>query len=80
MLGFLDGTTHKPIVGTAAISTAPAIDDKIIATWKQGNAKVITRILNSVDPSFSMALQAFAMVSDMWKHMKKFYRLQNKAR
>ena len=80
MLGYLDGTTPKPVAGTAATSTTPVVDDKIIATWNQHNAKVITSILNSVDPSFSMALQAFTMASDMWKHMKKIYHQQNKAR
>ena len=80
MLGYLDGTTPKPIAGTTATSTTPVVGDKINATWNQRNAKVITWILNSVDPSFSMALQAFTMASDMWKHMKKIYHQQNKAR
>eukprot|EP00268_Persea_americana_P015300 TRINITY_DN16998_c0_g1_i7.p1 TRINITY_DN16998_c0_g1~~TRINITY_DN16998_c0_g1_i7.p1 ORF type:complete len:163 (+),score=20.30 TRINITY_DN16998_c0_g1_i7:753-1241(+) len=80
MLGYLDGTTPKPIAGTIATSTTPAVDDKIISTWNQCNAKMITWILNLVDSSFSMALQAFTMASDTWKHMKKIYHQQNKAR
>eukprot|EP00268_Persea_americana_P001630 TRINITY_DN10493_c0_g1_i1.p1 TRINITY_DN10493_c0_g1~~TRINITY_DN10493_c0_g1_i1.p1 ORF type:complete len:147 (+),score=20.06 TRINITY_DN10493_c0_g1_i1:813-1253(+) len=74
MLGYLDGTTIKPAVDPNGT------EDKSIAIWNQRNAKVVTWILNSVDPSFTMALQAFTKASDMWTHMKKIYHQQNKAR
>ena len=77
MLGYLDGTTIKPAVDPNGTTAA---DYKTIATWNQQNAKVVTWILNSVDPSFTMALQAFTKASDMWAHVKKIYHQQNKAR
>ncbi|XXG51957.1 hypothetical protein AAC387_Pa03g0404 [Persea americana] len=86
LLGYLDGTTQKPttILDTTAkdgASTASkTVDEKAVATWNQNNAKVVTWILNSVDPSLSLSLQAFTKASDMWNHMKKLYHQTNKAR
>lgn len=83
MLGYLDGTTPKPLAVQNMDSTSIAstvVDDKAVTTWNQHNTKVVTWILNSVDPSFSMALLAFTEASDMWKHMQKICCQTNKAR
>eukprot|EP00268_Persea_americana_P025756 TRINITY_DN25109_c1_g1_i1.p1 TRINITY_DN25109_c1_g1~~TRINITY_DN25109_c1_g1_i1.p1 ORF type:complete len:194 (+),score=28.25 TRINITY_DN25109_c1_g1_i1:528-1109(+) len=79
MLGYLDGTVPKPLVDSSSIASRTA-DEKAVATWNQNNAKVVTWILNSVDPSLSMSLQAFTKASDMWNPMKKLYHQTNKAR
>lgn len=76
MLGYLDGTTTKPVADSTGTTI---VDDKTIVTWNQRNAKVVTWILNSVDPSFTIALQAFTKASNMWAHLKKIYHQQNKA-
>lgn len=60
MLGYLDGTITKPTAVQDEDSTSTAskyADDKAMVTWNQNNAKVGTRILNSVDPSLYKLLQ-----------------------
>ncbi|XXG90666.1 hypothetical protein AAC387_Pa12g2380 [Persea americana] len=79
MLGYLDGTVPKPVVDSSSTASR-TVDEKAVATWNQNNAKVVTWILNSVDPSLSMSLQAFTKASDMWNHMKKLNHQTNKAR
>ena len=79
MLGYLDGTVTKLTVDSTN-TTSKTADEKAVATWNQNNAKVVTWILNSVDPSLSMSLQAFTKASDMWNHMKKLNHQTNKAR
>ena len=41
---------------------------------------MITWILNSIDPSLAVALQAYATAAKMWAHLKKIYHQTNKAR
>ena len=77
LLGYLDGTNTAPI---AVTFTSSAADAKTLATWNQNNAKVVTWILNYVDSSISLALQAYTKASDMWVHLKKLYQQANKAR
>ena len=69
--GYLDGSITKPTTST---------DTKALATWSKENAKVITWILNSIDPSLAIALQAYTTASDMWGHLKNVYHQTNKAR
>lgn len=60
MLGYLDGTITKPTAVQDEDSTSTAsksANDKAMATWNQNNAKVVTRILNSVNPSLYKLLQ-----------------------
>ena len=79
MLGYLDGTVTKLTVDSTN-TTSKTADEKAVATWNQNNAKVLTWILNSIDPSLSMSLQAFTKASNMWNHMKKLYHQTNKAK
>ena len=72
LFGYLDGTVTKP-------PTPSSTDSKAIATWSEENAKVITWILNSIDSSLAMALQAYATAAEMWAHLKKIYHQTNKA-
>ena len=76
LLGYLDGTTPAPKAVTATDDSGA----KTLATWNQNKAKVVTWILNSVDPSISLALQAYTMTSNMWVHLKNLYQKANKAR
>ena len=46
--GFFDGTSLEPI------------DDTAKATWIQDNSKVVTWIVNLVDPSITLSLQSFS--------------------
>lgn len=67
LAGFLDGTSLQPT------------GDKAKANWTQNNSKVVTCILNSVDPSITLSLQSFSRVSEMWKHLRKLYHQTNKS-
>ena len=71
LFGYLDGSITKPTTTT---------DTKALAIWSKENAKVITWILNSIDPSLAIALQAYTTAFDMWGHLKKVYHQTNKAR
>ena len=71
LFSYLDGSVPKPT------TTA---DTKTLATWSKENAKVITWILNSINPSLAIALQAYTTASDMWSHLKNIYHQTNKAR
>ena len=73
LFGYLDGSITKPQITSAT-------DSKSLATWSKENAKVITWILNSIDPSLAVALQAYTTATDMWAHLKKVYHQTNKAR
>ena len=73
LIGYLDGTTP-------AVTATDDSGAKTLATWNQNNTKVVTWILNSVDPSISLALQAYTTASDMWVHLKNLYQQANKAR
>ena len=73
LFGYLDGSITKPQITSAT-------DSKSLATWSKENAKVITWILNSIDPSLAVALQAYTTAADMWAHLKKVYHQTNKAR
>ena len=73
LFGYLDGSILKP-------QTTSSTDSKSLATWYKENAKVITWILNSIDQSLAIALQAYATASNMWAHLKKVYHQTNKAR
>lgn len=71
LLGILDGTDFMPESkeqGSASTAdpTSKSADEKVLATWRQNNIKVVTWILNSVDSSISLSLQAFSRASDMW--------------
>ena len=66
LMGYLDGTATK--------------DDKSTATWDQNNSKVVTWILNSIDPSITNSLQSFSTAAEMWLHWKSIYQQVNKAR
>lgn len=66
MLGDLEGIEIKPTA-----EKGKPVDAKAVTTWSHNNAKVVTWILNSIDPSLSLSLQAFTNASDMWNHMKK---------
>ena len=71
LFGYLDGSIPRPHITT---------DSKGLATWSKENAKVVTWILNSIDPSLAVALQAYTTATDMWAHLKKVYHQTNKAR
>lgn len=66
LLGYQDGTVTK--------------DDKSAATWDQNNSKVVTWILNSIDPSITNSLQFFSTAAEMCSHLKYIYQQVNKAR
>ena len=69
---YFDGTITKP-------STPSTTDSKALATWSKENTKVITWMLNSIDSSLVVALQAHTTAADMWAHLKKIYHQTNKA-
>eukprot|EP00268_Persea_americana_P010392 TRINITY_DN14227_c0_g1_i9.p1 TRINITY_DN14227_c0_g1~~TRINITY_DN14227_c0_g1_i9.p1 ORF type:complete len:116 (-),score=6.66 TRINITY_DN14227_c0_g1_i9:5-352(-) len=71
LFGYLDGSITRPTSTT---------DSKGLATWSKENARVVTWILNSIDPSLAVALQAYTTAADMWAHLKKVYHQTNKAR
>ena len=73
LFGYLDGTITKP-------PTPSTTDSEALATWSKVNAKVITWILNSIDSSLAVALQAYTTAADTWAHLKKIYHQTNKAR
>ena len=73
LFGYVDGSITKP---TAISST----DTKALSAWSKDNAKVITWILNSIDPSVAIALQAYTTAADTWAHLKTVYHQTNKAR
>eukprot|EP00268_Persea_americana_P042906 TRINITY_DN42998_c0_g1_i1.p1 TRINITY_DN42998_c0_g1~~TRINITY_DN42998_c0_g1_i1.p1 ORF type:complete len:254 (-),score=43.67 TRINITY_DN42998_c0_g1_i1:1786-2547(-) len=79
LLGLLDRSDPLPTADSAGTASKPA-DKKPITTWQQNNAKVITWILNSIDQSISLSLQAYTKASDMWNHLKKLHHQANKAR
>ena len=62
------------------VQVLPSTDSKALATWSKENAKVITWVLNSIDPSLIVALQAYTATSDMWAHLNKIHHQTNKAR
>ena len=64
LFGYLDGLITKP-------TTTSATDTKALSTWSKENAKVITWVLNSNDPSLAIALQAYNAAADMWAHLRK---------
>lgn len=86
--GYLDETVLAPleekskatIITTTTVPTATTTEEKFAGTWKQNNAKVVTRILNSIDPSIAISLHSFKKASDMWVHFKKLYHQINKAK
>lgn len=87
LLGILDGSDPMPVVSKSTdkdkdstSANVKQVDENTIATWHQKNAKVITRILDSIDPSISLSLQAFTKASEMWNHLKKLYHQTSKAR
>lgn len=69
--GYLDGTTSAPVDDK---------DAKATTTWTQNNSKVVTWILNSIEPSISLSLHSFSKASEMWNHLKKLHHQTNKAR
>ena len=71
LFGYLDGSITRPMSTT---------DSKSLANWSKENAKVVTWILNSIDSSLAVALQAYTTAADMWAHLKKVYHQTNKAR
>ena len=73
LFGYFDGSMTKP-------PTPSNTDSKILATWTKENAKVVTWILNSIDPSLAVALQAYTTTADIWAHLKKVYHHTNKVR
>ncbi|CAI0627052.1 unnamed protein product [Linum tenue] len=71
LLGWIDGSSEKPDVA------APAED---IAKWKQGDAKVKSLILGSVDPTIVLGLRLMKDARSMWKHLETTYSSHNVAR
>ena len=62
LLGYLDGTNPQPgssipmtEQGSTSTGSKP-VDEKVIASWNQNNAEVVTWILDSVDLSISLSL------------------------
>lgn len=55
-------------------------DDKNASTRDQNNSKVVTRILNSIDPSILLSLQSFSKASEMRSHLQSLNHQINKAR
>ena len=68
LIEFLDGSTVEPT------------EDKAKVLWIQNNSKVITWILNLVDPQIILSLQSYSKASGMWSHLRKIYYQTNKAR
>lgn len=68
LVEFLHGTTTEPK------------DAEERHTWSQNNSKVVTWILNSIDPSISLSLHSYKKASEMWTHLKTLYHQTNKAR
>ena len=62
LFGYLDGSITKP-------QPTSTTDSKNLATWSKENARVITWILNSIDPSLVVALHAYTAATDMWAHL-----------
>ena len=73
LFGYLNASITKP---TATSST----NTNALSAWSKDSAKVITWILNSIDPSLAIALQAYTIATDMWAHLKNVYHQTNKAR
>lgn len=79
LLGLLGGSDPLPTADSAGSASKPA-NEKAITTWRKNNAKVVTWILNSIDQSISLSLQAYTKGSVMWNHLKKLYHQTNKVR
>ena len=73
LFGYLDGSITKP-------TTTSTTDTKALSTWFKENAKIITWVLYSIDPSLAITLQAFTAAADMWARLKKVDHQTNKAR
>ena len=58
LFGYLGGSINKP-------PTTSTTDSKALATWSKENAKLVTWILNSSDPSLAVALQAYTTAADI---------------
>ena len=71
LFGYLEGSITKP-------TTTSTTDTKALSTQSKENAKVVTWVLNSIDHSLAITLQAYTAAAD--PHLKKVYHQTNKAR
>lgn len=68
--GFIDRTTAKP--------SSDKADE--LAKWTTKNARVISWILNSVEPSIALNLHLYHTASEMWQYLRRLYTQENMAR
>jgi hypothetical protein len=72
LFGYLDGSITKP-------TTTRTTNTEALSTWSKENAQVVTWVLNFIDPSLAVALQAYTAATNIWAHLKVYHQT-NKAR
>ncbi|CAL1412883.1 unnamed protein product [Linum trigynum] len=65
LLSILDGTAPRP-------SIPPSIDHDL-TRWTQNNARIISWLLGSVDPSIALGLRLFTTAHEMWTDLAATY-------
>jgi len=74
--GFIDGSETKPEIKTAGDETEKANLKK----WVSGNSRVMSWILESVEPHIGINLRPYQTAFEMWNYLKSIYHIANEAR
>ncbi|CAN0896019.1 Retrovirus-related Pol polyprotein from transposon TNT 1-94 [Linum grandiflorum] len=72
LYSYLDGSTPAPTVSVSKTSE--------LLAWKINNAKVLSYIINSVDPAIALTLRAFSSAAEIWTHLRHTYSQVNVSR
>jgi hypothetical protein len=61
-------------------STPAPTEPKELAKWRVKDARVVSRILESVDPLIVLNLRPYKTTKTMWEYLLKMYHQDNNAR
>ncbi|CAN1844804.1 Retrovirus-related Pol polyprotein from transposon TNT 1-94 [Linum perenne] len=65
LLPYLDGTKSLP--------TEIDSNQKEVADWHVNNAKVMSMMINSVDPTIALTFRSYTTAAEIWSHLAKTY-------
>ena len=70
---YVDGTLEKPVEGIENYA-------ELLSEWDTVNAKILTWINDSVEPSIGKHLQKFSLAKEVWHHLARAFTKVNIAR
>ncbi|CAN1342642.1 Retrovirus-related Pol polyprotein from transposon TNT 1-94 [Linum perenne] len=71
LLGYLDGSIPEPTIKKPALT---------VAAWGMNDAKAISYLIGSIEPSIVLSLRSFPTAASIWNHLRKTYSHVNASR